>query len=486
MSLNENKNADVKEAAEKKPLNKGLIIGIASAVVVLIASIAIFFSSAGWNRPVTFSDVVGNLSVSRNGVAIAVNDDYKFVSGDRISTVSGSSVNVLIDDNKNLNLSENTDITLFATGTKSAENICVDFGKGKMSVSVNGAVSKQSSFVIRTSDAAVSFNEAQLFVYVGPEIYRASETVTRIDVISGSATIASAGTKTEYTGGQTFYLRGDGILSGTTANVDRFLADEEEENVKEDDRIAYEAEWAKYDTDLSSASVGQIVYLGRYEQDGNIDNGKEPLRWIVLENDNNQVVLISYFILEAMAYNNEDARVTWETCSLRTWLNDEFYNTAFVSCEQDKIVLSEVSNPDSYAFFDEFYEAGTNTIGVTGGNATSDYVYLLSYDELLNYYDAVKLGNGWWKYVSDSFQIKATIASGLENYEFLEWDYNMLTQTEENWPEECIGKLGATWWLRSPGDARNTALNISEYGYLTGGSYVDEVMGVRPVICVAY
>ena len=39
--------------------------------------------------------------------------------------------------------------------------------------------------------------------------------------------------------------------------------------------------------------------------------------------------------------------VTWATCTLRTWLNDTFLNTAFTSAEQAAIKNTTVVNDDN-------------------------------------------------------------------------------------------------------------------------------------------
>ena len=58
----------------------------------------------------------------------------------------------------------------------------------------------------------------------------------------------------------------------------------------------------------------------------------------------NMALLISRYAIDCQPYNTEYKNVTWETCSLRKWLNEAFYNKAFTSEEKAKIILSEVKN----------------------------------------------------------------------------------------------------------------------------------------------
>ena len=119
-----------------------------------------------------------------------------------------------------------------------------------------------------------------------------------------------------------------------------------------------------------TADIDEIVYFGSYEQDHKAENGKELLEWIVLEREGDKALLLSRYGLEMLPYNTTDEAVTWETCSLRKWLNEEFLNTAFSKEEQKRIQLTKVKNKDNdYNFFP-----------VKGGRSTEDAVFLMSCD----------------------------------------------------------------------------------------------------------
>ena len=81
------------------------------------------------------------------------------------------------------------------------------------------------------------------------------------------------------------------------------------------------------------SSPGDIVTLGEYEQDDVISNGKEPIEWIVLHNDNGDVYLLSKYILEVQQFNEEDKK----ECSLDDWLKTTFSKTAFENVSSDII-----------------------------------------------------------------------------------------------------------------------------------------------------
>ena len=123
--------------------------------------------------------------------------------------------------------------------------------------------------------------------------------------------------------------------------------------------------------------VGTTITLGEYEQDNDVSNGPEPIKWIVLDIQDNKALILSKYLLDTIMYNNKATYVTWETCSLRNWLNNDFLTTAFDSAAQESVLMTEVRND---------IEQGVPGLSVDGGNDTEDQVFLLSYQEVLKYF----------------------------------------------------------------------------------------------------
>ena len=99
--------------------------------------------------------------------------------------------------------------------------------------------------------------------------------------------------------------------------------------------------------EISKAQVGDTVRFGSYEQDNDKDNGSEAIEWLVLDKQDGKLLLLSKDALDAKPYNEEFKDVTWETCTLRSWLNDTFYSTAFSTAEQGLIATARVKNEDN-------------------------------------------------------------------------------------------------------------------------------------------
>ena len=97
-------------------------------------------------------------------------------------------------------------------------------------------------------------------------------------------------------------------------------------------------------------AVGDVITFGRYPQTAS-GADSTPVKWIVLDIRDNKALLLSKYGLDAVPYNDDNnSAVTWETCTLRTWLNDTFLNAAFTQEEAEAILMTQVDNSDSQGY----------------------------------------------------------------------------------------------------------------------------------------
>lgn len=75
-------------------------------------------------------------------------------------------------------------------------------------------------------------------------------------------------------------------------------------------------------------STWDCIYFGNYWQndtngDGTADknDAKTPIKWRVLSVNGDDAFLVSDKNLDVQKYNTEYEDVTWETCTMRSWLN---------------------------------------------------------------------------------------------------------------------------------------------------------------------
>ena len=182
--------------------------------------------------------------------------------------------------------------------------------------------------------------------------------------------------------------------------------------------------------------AGAIGTFGEY--------GGEPVEWRVLDKDGNKVLIITDKIIDAKPYNDEWSGITWENCSLRKWLNEEFISTAFTEKEKEAVLETNIKNEDNQ-------EYGTN-----GGKNTKDKVFLLSIEEVEKYFSS-----------DNDRQSEGT-------------KYAKTTAL-------YVGDDGYSWWwLRSPGrDGSDAATVLSGGGVNAPGDIVYyDVYGIRPALWI--
>ena len=199
---------------------------------------------------------------------------------------------------------------------------------------------------------------------------------------------------------------------------------------------------------ICEAQPGDTVRWGHYEQDQNADNGQEEIEWIVLSVENGQAYMISKYVIDEQPYNSVWTDVTWESCSLRGWLNESFYQTAFSGEEQSKIV-PQLTDFDFTIEWDNF----------SHHFHFEDYVSMLGEGEAEKYKDALgEYTMGYDVHLLPKFVVKEWWLRGL-------YAYGSLKST---------GELGL-------GDE---FAPITTDGGNHGGLQNDASKGIRPVIII--
>ncbi len=89
---------------------------------------------------------------------------------------------------------------------------------------------------------------------------------------------------------------------------------------------------------VKDSEVGDRITYGNYEQDGVIENGTEPIEWIVLAKEKNRVLVISNYVLDCQPYNASGNYTRWEGSSIKKWTNGTFVETAFTLQEQRSVL----------------------------------------------------------------------------------------------------------------------------------------------------
>lgn len=174
----------------------------------------------------------------------------------------------------------------------------------------------------------------------------------------------------------------------------------------------------------------------------------EPIVWKVLANESNGVYVTSQNLLDSQPFHNYSEATTWETCSLRTWLNEEFYNSAFSSAEQEKMISAE------------------NIASSVPDSDITDHVWLLSYNDTHNAdygFSTVTEGD----YANDKAR-KAQVTE-YAKYQGVEYDSY----------SAC-----ASWWVLYPSTSTNQIV-CTYSGRYDSENFAKTAVGIRPAFILS-
>ena len=109
------------------------------------------------------------------------------------------------------------------------------------------------------------------------------------------------------------------------------------------------------------------------------------MQWRVLDKQNGKVLLLKDNALGSTPFDETGKNTTWESSSVRKWLNDDFLKENFSPEEQDSILKTTVKNTPNPAY------------DTPAGRDTEDKLFLLSCDEVAKYDEGIhKTVSCWW------------------------------------------------------------------------------------------
>ena len=250
---------------------------------------------------------------------------------------------------------------------------------------------------------------------------------------------------------------------------------------------------AEYDKNGIAVINGERYFSGMSDYTFGAPNGlslesfriyskMEPVEWLVLEVKDGKAFLLAKECLDAEKYDNNydsdemmrlflagepyDYYPTWESCTLRTWLNSEFYNLAFTKKDKESVLLTEVKNtPNMYR-------------GDDSGPDTKDYVYLLSDAEAVKYF-----GEEWVREYFEEAPAKTEHLCIPTEFAFARGGYTKFFSNPDTgyWYGVYID-----WWLRTTGGFEDGPAYIGNTGFLRAdGTYGDRAyIGIRPCLWI--
>ena len=185
---------------------------------------------------------------------------------------------------------------------------------------------------------------------------------------------------------------------------------------------------------LETTEIGAEVDFGFY-------NG-HAIKWIVVDEKDGAHLLVAKDTVESKKYNDDGGSMNtsdplfhaneWNNCSLRAWLNNDFYQEAFEEVAKEAVVTCDLKNS-----FKERYNK-------SGGKDTADKVFILSFAEIKNYLE----------------------------------------------PLGVVSAKGKTYWIRNPKGTNGYSAGICKDSLSSQIMYmkyedIDTEQGVRPAVWVA-
>ena len=198
---------------------------------------------------------------------------------------------------------------------------------------------------------------------------------------------------------------------------------------------------------IRAAEIGDVVYLGAYEQDNDLTNGTEPIEWVVLDKMAGRLLLMSRYGLDRIPFNTAEAFVTWDQSSVLTWLNNTFYYSAFTGAER-AMLMTSVQPTDTNPYFD-----------TDPGEATTERLFLANIAEVAKYLPMEE--DRLCQATPYAIERGAVIDKATDN---------------------CL------WWLRSPGFDASAATRVLMDGRINYCGYrvQSDRQVVRPFVWVTF
>ncbi len=209
--------------------------------------------------------------------------------------------------------------------------------------------------------------------------------------------------------------------------------------------------------------IGDVVTIGEYCHGQNPEYSyqlKFPVKWLVLENLGDKALLISLYNLDVyhyldldkfFDYEDNNIPITWAVSDIRYWLNENLLYSIFNDTELSCVLPTKVHTPDNPVY------------GTTGGEDTTDYLFLLSIEEAQKYF------------ASDTERRTQIVPDvEIEQYDLMAYQHYLNTTDYYD------------WWLRSPGKTADYAAFVGRFGNVNveGEILAAESVSVRPAMWI--
>lgn len=208
------------------------------------------------------------------------------------------------------------------------------------------------------------------------------------------------------------------------------------------------------------------ICFGKYPQ--GLSGKVAPIEWVLLEIKGNTALVISKYAIDFKPYSSNEYffKKSWETSTLRHWLNDEFIKESFDSDEKKRICVTaieiepkrqkglQIAKKERY---NKIFNIASisNSQSDTFRNQIYDKVFLLSKEEALKYFASIN-------------QRKCSPT-----------EYAICHLEDAGERHKTNSKPLCRWWLRSMGNTNNSARYIEADGSIDDDISIDDILSHR-------
>ena len=172
----------------------------------------------------------------------------------------------------------------------------------------------------------------------------------------------------------------------------------------------------------------------------------EPIKWKVLEKDNDKLFLFSKLLLDTHIFDNKSN--DYSLSNIRLWLNNDFYNKAFIDNEKS-LITSKTIDTEKNVYEPYGYKVISESL--------IDKIFILSKDDITNKSYGFNNNNDKCKKVTDYAKANGAWESG--------------------------ESLNGWYWLRNPWSYDDVA-GIGGDGCIYKGYVDDKGSGVAPALVI--
>ena len=193
-----------------------VLICAAVLIAAVIVTVFVLSSKNKSFRIIKLEDYEGTVAVNRNNALLELFKGLQLSSGDYSTTGEESQMGLLIDSDKHMVVTQNTEFEVKSSGTEEKGKVSIEIKKGKAFFAIENKLSNNSDFVVNTPNATTSVRGTTFAAS-----YDSANNTTVVFVEEGAVEIGyGANQKISLSQNETAYIKDDTLTTAQTNSFD--------------------------------------------------------------------------------------------------------------------------------------------------------------------------------------------------------------------------------------------------------------------------